>query len=178
MKAADVWERAFQRIFASILAVTAGALQGNAADFVTANPPPETPEVTAVEIEACLAETGAYKMPKATLPVAIEDCSARARGLTAQEFVALIGGCVFVQDDAARASCSTATEKLGPQFVPSGVPSAAGITATELASLELGCTAVVHVIDHRRCLSATAKIRLLLLHPELRRARKAIGSTR
>lgn len=136
-----------------------------AADFVTGGVPPETPEVTAAEIQKCVIAAGGATNSKAEFLEIVDRCSAQAAGLTGLEFSALATGCAYVNDEAGKASCIAAVEELRPQFVPSGIPSAAGITAAELAGLELGCAAMVTPMENRRCSAAVAKIRSLLLHP-------------
>lgn len=134
--------------FVATIALAVHVTQAAATDFVTDDAPPETPAVTAAEIDKCVAAADVESRSKTGLPAIIDRCSAQATGPTAFEFSALATGCAFVNDEAGKASCMAAVEELRPQFVPLGIRSAGGITPAELAGLELACAAVV--TPHRK----------------------------
>jgi hypothetical protein len=129
--------------------------------------PPETPDYTYNEILACLAQANAFKMPSATFKTTNEECTAKAHGLTREDFFALDDGCVAAMDvEQLKAECNSADAKLRPYFAVGGPPfSSLALTVNELVTLQYGCSKITDAKDKARCERGLAKIKYLLQNP-------------
>jgi hypothetical protein len=136
------------------------AMAGERLDFVPDHVPPEPPDATVAEIDACLLAKG----PRAALQAAHEECESKVMGITLWEFLAMLSGCPIGNDKAAT-YCVSGVEKLRPAFVPRGPPlSAQGITAPELVAIENGCPSLLDTKERARCMSGVRKLKILALN--------------
>jgi hypothetical protein len=134
--------------------------------IITGNPP-ETPDYTYNEIMGCLSTKGAFKMPREAFKAANEDCAAKAHGLTREDFIALLDGCLVAMDvEQLRADCNSADTKLRPYFVVGGPPfSTLALTVNELITLQYGCSKLADARHKARCDTGLTKVKYLLQNP-------------
>jgi hypothetical protein len=134
--------------------------------------PPENSEFIASLIGSCITETQkSWFAP--SVREAARTCSMRVRGLTVQEYIALSGGCLMLEERRWIFDlCASAIDKkLRPMMVPQKAPDKrrpehpVGLTAAELAALEAGCDTVRDAGNKELCHSGTEKVKELILEP-------------
>lgn len=126
------------------------AMQSHRGDWLTIGTPPETPDATVAELNACLRRPEQERMV----------CEANVKGMTAFEFVAMLAGCPSILDDNKSTLCERSVERLRPQFVNGKTPPAfAPLSAAELASIQIGCHNTREMSQRALCSSGMKKLR-------------------